>query len=113
MKVIQLLIIIAFFVSSHKDVYAVSGHVLINLPDLSAKQVDSVSIWFKTDANIIESGICLESKLLMIRLQEKNNAHVQEIFDRLKKHSIENFFLKDEITLDRFREYCTSYIPFP
>ena len=112
MRVILLLISITFFISSNNVSYAASGHVLINLPDFSEKQVDSISAWFKTDINIIESGICLESKLLMIRLQEKNNTNVQEIFDRLKKHGIENFFLKDEITLDRFRQYCTSYFPF-
>ena len=89
------------------------GNLLIAIPELSEKQIDSVAVWFHPAHNIIESGICLENKLLLIRLQEKSAISVEDVFNTLKKHGIDNFFLKEDALLDQIISSCSTFIYFP
>lgn len=109
----MVLFLFVFFAFCHTQSLAGAGHVLINLPDLNEKQIDSVRTWFSPDSTIVESGFCVDNKLLMIRLLDKNKVSIDQIYVRLKSHGIEKFFLKDEISLDRFHQNCRSFIAFP
>ena len=103
---------LAFFFLCTSVVSATSGTVFIHVSDVSEKQIDSLKVWFSPGNNILESGICLENKLMMLRLQTKDEATIASVYSSLKSHGFQKFYLKEEISMDKYYQNCNSYILF-
>ncbi len=104
------LVLLLFFCSSRS--FAASGDVIIHLPGLNEKQIDSLQSWFAGDKNISQAGFCLENKLLFLHLTEKDPTQVNKIFEGLKINGQTEFNLKEEISADRFFQNCQTFISF-
>jgi len=110
MKHLYLPVLLGFLFFYKCDVFAQSGHVLVHLKDLNEKHIDSLSVWLAPEENILSAGICSSNKLLMVNLKVKDDQHVQEIISLLKKHNIVEFYLKENVPVDRFIQNCEKFI---
>jgi len=77
---------------------------------LNEKNVDSLSVWLAPEKNIIDAGICVSNKLLILDLETKDAMHVQAIFSLLKKHNLSEFYLKENAPVDQLIRDCDNYI---
>ena len=112
MKHLYLPVFLGFLLFCKCDVFAQSGYVLIHLKDLNEKNIDSLSVWLAPEENIINAGICSSNKLLTVNLNVKDDKHIQDILALLKKHNMVEFYLKDNVPVDRLIQNCENYISF-
>ncbi len=113
MKIQNYFILILFLFFWRPSNCTAAGHILIDISEISEKQIDSLADWLTPEKNILEAGICLDNKLLLLRLEIKDDAKIQEIFSILKSHGVMVFYLKENISIERFYQNCNTYLSFP
>ncbi len=111
-RCIAFTILFGLFILLRSTSFASSGHVIVELTEFNEKQIDSLKIWFATDKNIVESGFCKESNLLLLRFEIFKTEQLDVAATILKSHGLSDFHMKEEISLDRFYQNCQSFISF-
>ena len=113
MKKLKYLFLLPVFLLCMRTAIADPGHLLVHVPELTEKSIDCLGVWFSSDNNILNAGLCLENKLLLIELELIDQVQIYNIFSILKKKGVFEFYLKEEISLDRFYSNCINYLPIP